>query len=105
MKALIRASALIRALIVYRPVQWQVTVFINPITWGAYRAYTRQITTHNFENVKTCEQKFTARIEHLEYFVKFVLKLKQFIKCCAYLGIYASINYLAEIYEQLTIEQ
>ena len=55
--------------------------------------------------MKTCEQKFTARREHLEYFVKFVFKLKQFIKCCAYLGIYASINYLAEIYEQLTIEQ
>ena len=81
------------------------TVFVNPITWGAYRAYTRQITIHSFENVKTCEQEFTARREHLEYFVKFVLKLKQFIKCCAYLGIYASINYLADIYEQLTIEQ
>ena len=55
--------------------------------------------------MKTCEQKFTARREHLEYFVKFVLKLRQFIKCCANLGIYASINYLAKIYEQLIIEQ
>ena len=100
-----RASALIRALIAYRPVQWQVTVFVNPITWGAYRVYTRKITIHGFGKVKTCEQKHTARRKHLEYFVKFVLKLKQSIKCCAYLGIYASINCLAEKYEQLTIEQ
>ena len=57
------------------------------------------------KNVKTCEQKYTARREHLEYFVKFVLKIRQFIKCCANLGIYASINYLAEIYEPLSIEQ
>ena len=57
------------------------------------------------QKVKTCEQKYTARKEHLEYFVKFGLKLRQFIKCCANLGIYASINYLADIYEQLTIEQ
>ena len=55
--------------------------------------------------MNTCEQRFTARREHLEYFVKFVLKLRQFIKCCANLGIYASINYLADIYEQLTIER
>ena len=70
------------------------TVFVNPITWGAYRAYTRQITIHSFENVKnvkTREQKHTARREHLEYFVKFVLKLRHSIKWCAYSGIYASI--------------